>query len=277
MGIILTNGDSFTYGDELEGSRSPDGNDTHHHHTFTYKLASRLDRKYVNLGQNGCSNMKIYRRTLDFLMTDPRADDIDLMVITWSNWGRFELCENLHLTEDKRGFIGREANMNQVIPDHHSTKFGFRNLTHENEQPERYKVIRDYIEGALTYQTQIYHGICFMTHIQWLCDKLGIPIIQGCIHGDGYKNFLWSLKQKNGWEQYIREVTKKYHYLRPECKIGLGGANESGQKYLDIYTMGRRNNDDIKPGGHAGEDSHTLYTEQLIDIIKEKELLDVTD
>ena len=102
MGIIVYNGDSFTYGDELRGSRNSTGQefDTHHHHTYAYKLSSRLNKKYVNLAQNGSSNTKIFRRTIDFLET--RKEKIDLIVVTWSGWGRFEICEPFHLDTDKK-------------------------------------------------------------------------------------------------------------------------------------------------------------------------------
>lgn len=264
MGIILANGDSFTYGDELDGSRSPDGIDTHHHHTYVYKLSALLDRKYVNLGVNGASNMKIYRRTFDFLMSDNR--EIDLLVIMWSNFGRFEICEPYELKADKKVHIHREADMNQIIPNHHTSSFSLKNFgPHLVDMDPRFRILSQYVSKILTFETQIAHTLSYMTHIQFLCDKLDIPVIQGVIHGDMYKNILHTLRRKSeGFDDYKAYVTEKLRYLRPECKIGLG-------HYKDIYYMGAENND-LRPMGHSGEDTHTQFAEMLKDIIVERKL-----
>ena len=271
MGIVLANGDSFTYGDELVGSRSPDGNDQHHHRTYVHKLATSLDRRYVNLAVNGSSNMKIYRRTFDFLMRTTK--DIDLLVIMWSNFGRFEICEPYQVASDAEVFIHREASMNQIIPSHHRTNFQLKNFDHYELKDDwmntRYSILSDYVKNILSMQTQITHTLCYMVHIQWLCDKLNIPVLQGVIHGDMYGNILNTLKLKNeGWDQYKEYIIDKMRELRPECKIGLG-------EYKDIYYMGEYN-DDLKPMGHVGEKTHGQFASMLKDIITERNL-DVTN
>lgn len=271
MGILLANGDSFTYGDELGGSRNPDGNDTHHHHTYVHKLSASLDLKYVNLAVNGSSNMKIYRRTFDFLMKTKK--DIDLLVIMWSNFGRFEICEPYQIASDSRVFIHREASMNQIIPSHHSSNFSLPNFDYYEVRDswlfERYEILSDYVKRVLSMQTQILHTLSYMNHIQFLCDKLGIPVIQGVIHGDMYKNILYTLHRDRheGWDEYKEYIIEKMDTLRPECKIGLNS-------YQDIYYMGEGNND-LKPMGHVGENTHTQFAEMLKDIITERNL-DVT-
>lgn len=261
MGIVLSSGDSFTYGDELPGSRQEI--DQHHHHTFTHKLAEKLNRKYVNLGANGSSNMKIYRRTFDFIMKTNK--DIDLLVINWSNFGRYEICEPFTLESDSKIFIHSESNMNQIIPDHHSN---YMNLRVAGEIEERADILKLYTKEVLTIQTQIFHTMTYMTHIQWLCDKLGIPVMQGVIHGDMYRHFLYSMKAE-GFDEYRRSIQGMYTELRPECKIGLG-------YYKDIYTTGA-NNHTILPMGHVCENAHTEFADMLYDIIRDEELMSVTD
>lgn len=259
MGILLTNGDSFTYGDELGGSRDPDGNDSHHHHTFTHKLSEILDKEYVNLAQNGSSNMKIYRRTLDFLINP--TDHVDFVVIMWSNWGRFELCENDRSEADKQIFIPQECNMNQIIPSHKSDSFLFE--WGDDSNMDRRNALKEYTENVLTMQTQILHGLTFMRHIQYICDMECIPVIQGVIHGDMYNNILASLKQE-GYEEYKQQVIKILRELRDECRMGLG-------KYTDIYYLSK-NEFTLKPGGHADENAHTEFARLLNHIIVSKEL-----
>lgn len=275
MGIILTNGDSFTYGDELEGSRNRNGEDTHHHHTWTFKLSVLTGRKYVNLAKNGSSNMKIYRTTLDFLMSDdPR--DIDLLVIVWSNFGRIEICEPEKSIFDEEALIDYESNMSQLITTHGSDRFKPKDEQefldyHEKRREGSAKRIllhNEFWREMMTMQTQILHTFMFMNHIQFICDKMGIPVMQGVIHGDMYKNFLYTMKNE-GWKDYKRAASRYYHNLRPECKMGLG-------HYSDLYHLSKSKYT-VKPYGHADEDAHTEYADILFNIIKEKDLIDVNN
>lgn len=260
MGILLTNGDSFTYGDELDGCRASDGNDTHHHHTYTYKLSERLGKPYVNLAQNGSSNAKIYRRTLDFLMSPP--DHVDMVVIMWSNWGRFELCESEHLLSDRDIHIPQECNMNQIIPSHKRSSFQLE--WGDTTNKDRTEILKAYTENVLTMQTQILYGLKCMQQMQFICDMMMIPIIQGVIHGDMYENILATLKM-DGYEDYKKEVTKILAELRDECKMGLG-------RYTDLYNLAK-NDFTLKPGGHADEDTHTEFAKLISHITSREAML----
>lgn len=264
MGILLTNGDSFTYGDELRGSRSPDGIDTHHHHTFTYKLASMIDRKYANLGKNGSSNCKIYRRTIDHLMTDPR--EVDLVVITWSSMGRYEICEMDQKAGDASFHIDYENNMNQIIPSQKTLSLLYNFGPHPDENQFRHNTIKEYVENVLTVQTQIFKTLTYMKHIQWICDTKGIPVIQGIVHPANYHSIMHTLKL-DGWSDYKSFVIDTLSYLRPECKIGFGYYSTIYEQVIDEK--------EILPMGHVNEDCHTRYADVLLDVIKEKGLLDV--
>jgi hypothetical protein len=96
----------------------------------------------------------------------------------------------------------------------------------------------------------------------------GIPVIQGVIAEDMYWLFLFLMK-KEGWKDWKHTVSDYFNSLRPECRVGLG-------YYCDLFRMSERNFT-TKPYGHADEDAHTYYANVLYGIIKEKELLDVTD
>lgn len=271
MGILLVNGDSFTYGDELKGSRSPDGIDTHHHHTWVYKLSTKLKLKYHNLARNGSSNMKIYRTTLDFLMRTRK--EIDFVIIIWSNFSRNEFCKP-HIPEhDKQAVVDFETNMHQWLASNKTGRFYVNddpehiefNTQYDPEFPENQRLLKIYFEEVTTLQTNIIHTLFYMTHIQWMCDKLNIPVMQGVIHPDIYKNCMFTLK-KSGWEEYKERVIEYLGLLRPENKIGFGGV------YPSIYELGSTKYT-VRPGGHVDEDAHTEYADILYDIIKEKGLL----
>lgn len=269
MGIILSNGDSFTYGDELIGSRDARGReyDTHHHYTYTHRLSEMLDKRYVNLGKNGSSNSKIYRETMQFLQTTSKK--IDLLIITWTNWGRFEIANDFQLNGDKVIHIPFDENMNQIIPSHRSKHFIYDTMN--DEIPERGRILKEYIEEVLTVQTQIVHGLSYMRNIQWMCDMLGIKVIQGIIHTGSYHNLLFTMRHKEGWEGYYKYVEDSLKYLRDECRLGLG-------RYIDIYSLADKvEGSEIRPGGHVCEKTQYAYAEMLYKITKDKGWFSVTD
>jgi hypothetical protein len=61
--MIITNGDSFTYGDELDKPYSE---------AWPYILAEKLDLDVINLGENGSSNSRILQTTKDYYAQLPR-------------------------------------------------------------------------------------------------------------------------------------------------------------------------------------------------------------
>ena len=90
---LLTVGDSFTYGEELENL----------HQAWPYKLSDKLKAELVNLGQPASSNDSIIRRTVDFLINEPK---IDLVVIGWSNIGRSEYADEFGYYDVWPGYQG---------------------------------------------------------------------------------------------------------------------------------------------------------------------------
>lgn len=269
MGILLTNGDSFTYGDELLGSRNPKGFefDTHHQYTYTHVLSQLLNKNYVNLGKNGASNSKIFRSTMRFLQTTSKK--IDLLVITWTQWGRFEIANSWQLDGDRQIFIPFEDNMNSIIASQRSSGFMFN--TKNDEDPERTAILKSYFEDVLTMQTQIIHSLTYMRTIQHFCDILGIKVMQGIIHTGSYHNMLYTLRNTEGWEQYVEYVQESMNYLRPECKIGLG-------YYTDIYSLHEQIPDaEVRPMGHVCEKTQKAYAEMLYQITKDEGWFGVTD
>src|SRR5210317_1927359 len=85
--MLLTNGCSFVWGDELEGYTR----NKHTKHTFSYKLSRHLDIPYENLACCGSGNSKIFRDTINYLRTS--KNKITHMVILWSSWARDEIAE----------------------------------------------------------------------------------------------------------------------------------------------------------------------------------------
>ena len=75
--ILLTNGDSFTYGTEL----------TDNNLAWPYVLADIIGYDCVNLAQPGASNDYIVRSTVEYLNTTTP----DLCIIAWTTPDRIEI------------------------------------------------------------------------------------------------------------------------------------------------------------------------------------------
>jgi hypothetical protein len=281
MAILLTNGDSFTFGDELDGSRlgfAPDGSmikPNHHHLTYTHHLANLLkpDDGYINLGANASSNQKIFRRTTTFLQQTGR--EVSHMVIMWSSWGRMEVVSPYDPDSDRVMYIQKENNFNQIIPDHHSGKMAYQ-LRHwgdnDVDQQNFGKALQHFYNYVYSFQTPIIHHLNYMCIIQDLCDAKGIKLIQGIIHHGMWENIKSCLTdRKMEKERELKDTIKFYiQYLRPECKLGFGDRMDMTSFAIDRSHEGC----EIRPLGHPCEKSHELFAGVLYDKFLEIEKRD---
>ena len=83
MKKLITFGDSFTYGEELEDRSS----------AWPQQLANKLNYQLLNLGEPGTCNDSMLRKLIEFLSDPLESEDIGLVVIAWSNPGRKEYAD----------------------------------------------------------------------------------------------------------------------------------------------------------------------------------------
>jgi len=77
---ILSVGDSFTYGEELENRD----------HAYPYYLAKGLKASVVNLGQPSGGNTQMIRKVIDYVIS---GEPVDLVTIGWTSPGRMEFAD----------------------------------------------------------------------------------------------------------------------------------------------------------------------------------------
>jgi hypothetical protein len=77
---ILTVGDSFTYGEELENRDN----------AYPYYLAKGLKAEVVNLGQPSGGNRQMVRKVIDYVLS---GEPLDLVIIGWTSPGRIEFAD----------------------------------------------------------------------------------------------------------------------------------------------------------------------------------------
>jgi len=129
--MILFDGCSYTYGDELQGT--DDDHDYRVKNRFSHVVAEELGDNYVNFGESGKSNDGILRTTLDYC----ENHKVDLAIIQFTAFSRFE-CQK----EDKKDYWyitpqgGKEIskiyyqyfeNINNSAANYHKNKFLLEN------------------------------------------------------------------------------------------------------------------------------------------------------
>jgi len=247
--MLLTNGCSFVFGDELEGCfETPPA---HHHHTFSVKLAKKLNMPLTNLSTCGACNMKIFRDTVDYLMTNPKPEYV---VILWSAWQRFEVAENLTVEEEDALKIQRWQCMSQISPSRVQCV-----------RPEKQPALNLYYDVVHQSRGDLLHGLSLMKAMQLICDSMGIKLLQGAFHKRMWHNVLATINEnsrRKHWGDLIDYVKDSLSVLRTECKIGLG-------HYIDMFSLAEMKYT-VKEYGHPDEDTNTEYAEILYDIIQDK-------
>lgn len=242
--MLLTNGCSFVWGDELEGFlRDPPD---HHKHTFTHKLAKLLDVPYENLARCGNGNDKIFRDTI------VRLNDTSLpvpthMVILWSSWQRMETANPSDRHQYAKGHIDVEDCMIQ---------FSEERSVYTDEKT--WGAITKYYNEFYDVRTSIIQQLSYMLSIQKLCESMNVKLIQGAFHPRLVTNIALALNDKSTeWNEYNEKISKMISFLTPTSRLGLG-------QWTDMATLAKTTEGlYLKPENHPCEGTHHEYAKLL--------------
>lgn len=251
--MLLTNGCSFVWGDELKGyDTNPP---SHYNLTFTHHLSKKLKTEYVNLATCGACNDKIFRDVIDYLL-DPTKENPTHMVILWSAWQRDETAENRTAGWEDEVGIKRYQCMSQFSPArmHHI-------------KPELETLLSPALEKMDVLRTKITHHVSFMKSMELLCDSMGIKLIQGSFHSRMRGNMMQAVhprfhKTDAPWTEWIDYTNDSIRSLKDTSRLGLG-------KFIDFYTFADKDFE-IRPYGHPDEDAHKAWSQYLYDIFKKE-------
>lgn len=249
--MLLTNGCSFVWGDELDGYN--DNPPSHFHLTFTHLLAQKLQLDYVNLATCGACNQKIFRDTMHYL-NNPELETPTHVVIIWSAFQREEVAENWSEEYEHERPVARFQCMTQIAPAR------LKNLKPELRKPldrlyDHYDVTRTGIIRTLTY----------METMEMLSKTMGFKLVQGVFHELMWRNMLDKLSPRNrrlGWEPWMDWATETLGRLPDTSRVGMGKA------YQDLYGVARERHS-IKTYGHPDESAQIEYADMLHGIFKD--------
>ena len=103
MKKLITFGDSFTYGEELDDRSS----------AWPQQLANKLEYSLINYGEPGTSNDSMVRKLIEFLSDPIESENVGLVVIAWSNVGRKEYADEIGTFDIWPGVNGMKYAKNQ--------------------------------------------------------------------------------------------------------------------------------------------------------------------
>lgn len=248
-GLLVTNGCSFVWGDELHGYN--DDPPSHYDLTFTHHLGRRMRLPYRCIANCGNGNDKIFRDTIEYL-SDPNNEQPTHMVILWSAWKRQEHVES---ADD----VNRKSNIQSFD---NVTQWSPERVTNLGE--DCWGAVNSYCNNMYDVRTSILQHLTHMVSMQTLCKAKGIKLIQGIFHHRCKDNLLdvISKDQRKGYEDYQSKITKLVSLLDQTSRLGLG-------LHTDMYTLANDLND-VKPYGHPGEQTHEEYGKLLAHIFNTK-------
>lgn len=164
--MIYFNGDSFTYGLEL---------DDVHHQRYSAIICNHFDEQEINDAIGGASNQRIVRTTFESLAT---YDNIKLVSIMWTDLSRYEhYVGNINCGEEEDGWrrilVKRLCKKTGKTPAarEYSRKYNNVSVMHTN------KILLNYSAHVRTTEHMIYEFLHQILQIQQICNAKNIPCI----------------------------------------------------------------------------------------------------
>jgi hypothetical protein len=189
MKYLYTNGDSWTHGDEIVDLPGYDSASTKYYNTWPWFLSQSLNIPIcVNDAQGGASNIRIFRRTLDYInkwIGQGKSPNDLLIVLGWTTPERNEVAHT-------------EAIYSMTVQDY--LRF------HSIDVDE--KLLKDYHKAYYNIYSDSYGEYMtamYMTNLRMLCKGLGIK----------YYDFIAIGKHPAHWQEIIKrtwnlEITDMY-------------------------------------------------------------------
>ena len=250
--MLLVNGCSYTYGDEL---KRPD----------KQRWSNYLQYDAHNIARCGASNPKIFRTTMDALMYDDgKYDGVIIM------WSAFERMEFINMSAHNLDWSGN--------PDHNPWVDASPARLDSRKYPpvtKKVEALQHYYNELYTNEGGIWMLACYMTWIYELCKMKGIDCMQGWFHQAMLSRYRRQFSGNNdrflgGRLPFIeRPVASKMNSLPDWCLIGCPGTD-----YRSFNAFTEEGGYRKMPEQHPGPEAHKAYADYLNSIIDEHRLFE---
>ena len=247
--MLLVNGCSYTYGDELENPER-DRWSTH--------FGRRRNKEVVNIARPGSSNSKIFKDTMDYL----RWNKVKHCIVMWSAFERVEVYDL------------KKEDWLQVSPSRLDD--GEKYITKNKKYWEYYYAL------ITNRETCLLNTLNHMVQLQWICEELDIELLQGWFHENCWKEYkrLVELATKKS-HPVKKEIEILFKQLNNNSKFGMGDKDVDDFYTLSFNEFTDNNDDDLLDGmfscgrmplGHPDARAHEFFSIYLNDICKTRGL-----
>tara|TARA_A100001515_G_scaffold118056_1_gene100211 strand:+ start:1814 stop:2503 length:690 start_codon:yes stop_codon:yes gene_type:complete len=224
--MLFTNGCSFTYGGELPNPKQD---------SYPTILSNKLGcNQFVNYADNGSSNNKILRTTLDFLFNNKDNDDI-YVVIGWSGISRTEWY-------DEHDLQWKKITPTMIDSDPYATA--------------HYKYLQSRLQDNLDFYNQVLFLQLFLqkNNIKYFFFRIDNGNVKMKVRAS-------SMEVTDGFDsRYIDQ--SRFNHIDLEKFPSYLNEQLSFKEYALV------NNGGFKPGGHPDEKSHGIFADYLSKEIK---------
>lgn len=254
--MILVNGCSFTYGDELANPEEQ---------RWSSHLGRLLNKEVVNISAPGSSNAKILRDTLNWLNSPETVNsEIEGIVIMWS---AFERVEYISL------YAGHNYDNESKLINEPFLQMSPSRITRDNRSLGKTRLAWESFYGEIyTHETGIVNTINYMGWINWVTGLLGCECMQLWFHEGNKSTFRKTFAkprldiQGSRLHRIFEPIQAKLLSLPAKCKIG------SNDRYLTFNQFTDEKRLDRMPLGHPGPIAHERYAQYMFNIIQELNL-----
>lgn len=247
--MILVNGCSYTYGDELEDPSSQ---------RWSTHLEEILGTKVLNIARPGSSNSKIFRDTCNTLMTEKGITGCLVM------WSAFERVEFIN--------IGLEHNYNKnaELINEPFVQMSPSRIVKENRSIKGQEDAWETFYGRIyTSETGIVNTVNYMCWINWICSLINIDCAQIQFH-EGNRNLFnrsFSRSRQDTIGPRLIRIAKpcgeKVNKLPAASKIGFS------ERFKTFNEFTTENKFRRMPEGHPGPEAHLHYARYLGSVFSE--------
>jgi hypothetical protein len=248
--MILLNGCSFTYGDELQDPANS---------RWGTHLGKLINRDIHNLSAPGASNSRIFRTTLTFL-AEQDLSELEGIIVMWSAFERVEMI-SLH-------------NEHNYDKDSNLINGQFIQMSPSRVGKENRSIVRNYQAWETFYgeiytrETGVVETINYMVWLKWICDQLKITCLQGWFH-EGNRQMVQKLFHPSRLqtlgpklERIAKPAKKKLNTLPNHCMVGARENNG-----LTFHEFTKMNGYKTLSRGHPDAEAHKAYAQFMYEYI----------
>jgi|ETNmetMinimDraft_5_1059913.scaffolds.fasta_scaffold05417_2 hypothetical protein len=238
--ILLTVGDSFTYGDGLENPEKD---------TWPTLLSNSLDWDLVNLAESGASNDTIFRKTIEFISNN--LNEELFVIVGWSNPDRREERVNIKYKTNQNNQSDKNLD-GRVFDRYYYDNKIFTSFIPFPTKTRNDDIVKFIYANLDDEEHSITKTVNYQISLQYILNGLGIKYL--------YFNSFLPLYSHTFYPQDILSKLKdRIRMIDHEKYVECGSSMKT---FLEL------NGFDMLPDNHPDKEGHKFWAELILGVVK---------